>query len=55
MDMISHTALHAADSSSSFHHVAISDEALFHISGYVNCYNVKIWEMENTRATADHL
>jgi hypothetical protein len=32
-----------------------SDEACFHLSGKVNRHNVRIWGMENPRATVQHI
>ena len=35
-------------------HVAISDEATFHISGKVNRHNVRIWASENSHVVVEH-
>jgi hypothetical protein len=34
--------------------VQFSDEATFHVSGAVNCYNVRIWVFENPHAYVEH-
>jgi hypothetical protein len=34
--------------------VEFSDEATFHISGAVNCHNVRIWGSENPHAYVEH-
>jgi hypothetical protein len=35
-------------------HVVFSDEAIFHIPGYVIRHNVRIWGTENPNVTAEH-
>ena len=32
-----------------------SDEATFHISGKVNCHNVRMWKFENPQEILEHL
>jgi hypothetical protein len=34
--------------------VQFSDEATFHVSGAVNCRNVRIWGSENPHACVEH-
>jgi hypothetical protein len=38
-----------------FSHVVFSDEAIFHISGYVNHDNLRLWGTENSHTTVEHL
>jgi hypothetical protein len=35
--------------------LVLSDKAMFHVCGKVNCHNVHIWSTENSLATMEHV